>query len=129
MPQLLKSAGYNSKLIGKWHLGHLPQFLPTNRGFDEFYGSPNCHFGPYDGSKSPNIPVYRDDKMLGRYYQDFHIDKIGGESNLTQEFLREGLEFIEQENAAQRPFFLVWTPDATHGPLYASKTFIGKSIR
>jgi len=40
--------------------------LPLKHGFDEWFGAPNCHFGPYDNKKTPNIPVYRDDKMVGR---------------------------------------------------------------
>lgn len=49
------------------HLGHRPQFHPLKHGFDEWFGSPNCHFGPYDDKARPNIPVYRDQEMVGRY--------------------------------------------------------------
>ena len=49
------------------HLGHRPQFNPLKHGFDEWFGSPNCHFGPYDNKARPNIPVYRDQEMVGRY--------------------------------------------------------------
>lgn len=48
------------------HLGHRPQFHPLKHGFDEWFGSPNCHFGPYDNRARPNIPVYRDWEMVGR---------------------------------------------------------------
>ena len=48
------------------HLGHQPQFLPLEHGFDEWFGAPNCHFGPYDNIHIPNIPVYKDSKMIGR---------------------------------------------------------------
>src|ERR1041385_7602295 len=40
MAQMLKSAGYRTMCIGKWHLGSLPKYLPTNRGFDEYFGIP-----------------------------------------------------------------------------------------
>src|ERR1051325_4151454 len=40
LPQMLKPLGYTSGCIGKWHLGSMPKFLPTNRGFDMFYGVP-----------------------------------------------------------------------------------------
>jgi len=69
IPQLLRKAGYYSKIVGKWHLGHQEQYLPLNHGFDEWFGAPNCHFGPFDDVKTPNIPVFRDDKMIGRYYE------------------------------------------------------------
>lgn len=79
-PKLLQEKGYATMLVGKWygyhlcsllcslyrHLGHQPQYHPLKHGFDEFFGSPNCHIGPFDGKEAPNIPVYRNDKMVGR---------------------------------------------------------------
>ncbi|KAF7664751.1 hypothetical protein LDENG_00167610 [Lucifuga dentata] len=151
LPEMLKKKGYISKIVGKWHLGHRPQYLPLKHGFDEWFGAPNCHFGPYNSSFKPNIPVYNNSEMVGsslcsallrlpkyvfhqnlpkqRYYEEFKIDKKTGESNLTQIYLQEGLDFILHQTQAQRPFFLYWAPDATHAPVYASKRFLGKSQR
>nr|XP_060505926.1 N-acetylgalactosamine-6-sulfatase isoform X2 [Panthera onca] len=129
LPELLKGAGYVSKIVGKWHLGHRPQFHPLKHGFDEWFGSPNCHFGPYDNRARPNIPVYRDWEMVGRYYEEFPIDVKTGEANLTQLYLQEALDFIKRQQAAQRPFFLYWAIDATHAPVYASRPFLGTSQR
>ncbi|XP_075877073.1 N-acetylgalactosamine-6-sulfatase isoform X2 [Nelusetta ayraudi] len=129
LPQMLKKKGYVSKIVGKWHLGHRPQYLPLENGFDEWFGAPNCHFGPYNNSARPNIPVYNNSEMAGRYYEEFGINRKTGESNLTQIYLREGLDFIGRQTEAQRPFFLYWAVDATHAPVYASKPFLGKSQR
>ncbi|XP_010223368.1 PREDICTED: N-acetylgalactosamine-6-sulfatase-like, partial [Tinamus guttatus] len=129
LPELLKKAGYTNKIIGKWHLGHRPQFHPLKHGFDEWFGSPNCHFGPYNNKEVPNIPVYRDWEMVGRYYEDFSIDLKTGEANLTQIYLQEALDFISRQQASQQPFFLYWAIDATHAPVYASKHFLGTSQR
>ncbi|RUS86588.1 hypothetical protein EGW08_005669 [Elysia chlorotica] len=104
LPEILKEHGYRSKIIGKWHLGQQPQYLPHNHGFDEFFGAPNCHFGPYNNKNTPNVPVYKDANM-------------------------EGIEFIEAQTQKSEPFFLYWAADATHGPMYASKPFLGKSAR
>jgi len=49
------------------HLGHQSRYLPLRHGFDEWFGSPNCHFGPYDDRTTPNLPVYKDELMIGRY--------------------------------------------------------------
>ncbi|XP_072527104.1 N-acetylgalactosamine-6-sulfatase [Salminus brasiliensis] len=129
LPQILKKRGYTSKIVGKWHLGHREQFLPLQHGFDQWFGSPNCHFGPYNDSNRPNIPVYNNSQMIGRYYEEFEISEKTGESNLTQIYLQEGLDFIRHQTLARRPFFLYWAPDATHAPVYASKRFLGKSQR
>ncbi|XP_037371638.1 N-acetylgalactosamine-6-sulfatase [Talpa occidentalis] len=129
LPELLKEAGYASKIVGKWHLGHRPKYHPLKHGFDEWFGSPNCHFGPYDNRVRPNIPVYRDWEMVGRYYEEFPINLKTGEANLTQLYLQEGLDFIKRQHAAQRPFFLYWAVDATHAPVYASRRFLGSSRR
>ena len=49
------------------HLGHQTKYHPLDHGFDSWFGSPNCHFGPYDNEERPNIPIYRDRNMVGRY--------------------------------------------------------------
>lgn len=127
LPKLLSKAGYKSKIIGKWHLGHQKQFLPLNHGFDEFFGSPNCHFGPYDDQKTPNIPVYKNNHMVGRYYEEFEIKN--GLSNMTQHYTQAAMDFMKTEIENKNPFFLYWAIDATHFPVYASKKFYGTSQR
>ncbi|KPP77394.1 N-acetylgalactosamine-6-sulfatase-like [Scleropages formosus] len=129
LPEMLRKVGYVSKIVGKWHLGHRSQYLPLEHGFDEWFGSPNCHFGPYNDSDRPNIPVYKDSQMVGRYYEEFEINVKTGESNLTQIYLEESLLFLRAHAKAQQPFFLYWAVDATHAPVYASKSFLGRSQR
>jgi N-acetylgalactosamine-6-sulfatase len=129
LPELLQNAGYRSKLVGKWHLGQQPQYLPLKNGFDEWFGAPNCHFGPYDDKNTPNIPMYRDDQMIGRLYEQYVIDHKTGESNLTQLYKQEAIDFISKQAKAGQPFFLMWAADATHEPLYASKAFLNTSQR
>ncbi|XP_072492439.1 N-acetylgalactosamine-6-sulfatase isoform X3 [Notamacropus eugenii] len=129
LPELLKKAGYVNKIVGKWHMGHRPQFHPLKHGFDEWFGSPNCHFGPYDNKARPNIPIYRNWEMVGRYYEDFPINLKTGEANLTQIYLQEAVDFIKKQQAHEQPFFLYWAIDATHAPVYASESFLGTSQR
>nr|KAI8743502.1 N-acetylgalactosamine-6-sulfatase-like [Biomphalaria glabrata] len=129
LPELLQQNGYRNKIIGKWHLGHQPHYHPLKHGFDEWFGSPNCHFGPYDDKTTPNIPIYRDAYMIGRYFEDFVIDLKTGESNLTQMYIKEATDFIEKQSKTGQPFFLYWAIDATHEPLYASSSFLGTSRR
>ncbi|KAK3854612.1 hypothetical protein Pcinc_038922 [Petrolisthes cinctipes] len=128
LPEALAARNYTSGLIGKWHLGHRDQYLPLKHGFHSWFGAPNCHFGPYSGITTPNIPVFRDDHMLGRYYKDFAIDKNKGVSNMTELFIQEAVEFIERESS-KGPFFLFWTPDSIHAPTYSSPHVRGTSRR
>ncbi|XP_005107712.1 N-acetylgalactosamine-6-sulfatase [Aplysia californica] len=129
LPELLQKNGYRSKIIGKWHLGQQPRYHPLRHGFDEWFGSTNCHFGPFNNKNTPNIPVFKDADMVGRYYEDFPINRQTGEANITQIFINEATSFIEKQAAAGQPFFLYWAVDATHGPVYASPDFLGTSRR
>eukprot|EP00116_Pleurobrachia_bachei_P004315 sb/3464577/ len=71
--------------------------------------------------------VFRDDKMIGRYFTNFTIQN--GVSNLTQLYIKEGLDFIDKNAHSETPFLLYWTPDANHQPQYSSEMFHKKSIR
>lgn len=129
LPEVLREYGYHTKLVGKWHLGHQKQFLPLNHGFDEWFGAPNCHFGPYDDEKTPNIPVYRDYEMQGRYYEKFAINVKESVSNITKLLVEEAIEYVQRMQEANTPFFLYWAPDSTHAPVYSSSDFRGRSQR
>ena len=75
----------------------------------------------------PNIPVYSNADMVGRYYEEFGIDINRGLSNYTQELLKHALEFIDRKDSS--PYFLYWAPDSTHAPAYSSDKFVGRSVR
>ena len=96
LPQLLKPAGYVSGAIGKWHLGFAPDFLPTKRGFDEFFGFTDASSHYY------NAHLLRDETPI--------IEP----AYLTDAFTREGVAFIN--NHATQPFFLYLAYNAVHKP-------------
>ncbi|XP_062500967.1 N-acetylgalactosamine-6-sulfatase-like isoform X2 [Corticium candelabrum] len=73
--------------------------------------------------------MYRNDEMVGRIYEEFEINKKTGESNITQLYKLEAIDFIHKQVKADQPFFLLWAPDATHEPLFASEPFLGTSQR
>ncbi|XP_075734471.1 N-acetylgalactosamine-6-sulfatase isoform X2 [Rhipicephalus microplus] len=129
LPEILGEVGYRNMIIGKWHLGHGPEFLPLRHGFHEFFGSPSTHPGPFDDVTQPNIPVYRDDHMIGRYYEDFDIDVKTAMSNITTMYTEEAVSFIKRQAAKRQPFFLYWAPDATHEPVYSSAAVRSQSVR
>ncbi len=115
----LKSKGYNTGIIGKWHLGHLPEFLPTNHGFDNFFGIPysNDMFGRAYRD-APQLPLYKDGKV---------IEKNPDQSLLTKRYTEEAIDFIKKNS--NKPFFLYYPNNFPHVPLFASPQFKGKSKR
>ena len=109
MAQVLKAAGYRTACIGKWHLGSPARFLPTNRGFDEFFGV------PYSADMSP-CPLIRNTTVMAPA-----VDV----STLTTRFTQEAVDFINRSKDS--PFFLYLAHTAPHLPLAASARFAGKS--
>ena len=106
---LFKSGGYRTKAIGKWHLGHLPPYLPTSRGFDSYYGV------PWSDDMHP-LPLMRDAAIL-----EADTDR----ALLTPRYTDEALSFIDEKS--ERPFFLYLAFSYPHDPANASPRFLGKS--
>jgi arylsulfatase A len=109
MAQMLKGAGYATMCVGKWHVGSAPGFLPTNRGFDEFYGIPYS----IDQGTRPlmhNLDIVEQPATL---------------ETLTQRYTASAVDFIGRAKA--NPFFLYMGHSFPHLPLAASTAFAGKS--
>jgi arylsulfatase A len=132
IPRALKSGGYASACIGKWHLGDKPQFMPLSCGFDYFYGLPyvndmeaiskKARTEDLD-SKHPkfenfNVPLFRGTNI---------IERPVNQNTLTKRYTEEAIRFI-RENKKQ-PFFLYFAHTFPHVPLFASEKFNGKSAR
>jgi len=111
MAEALKRAGYATACVGKWHLGHLPQYLPTRHGFDSYYGI------PYSNDMKP-CPLMRNEKV---------IEEPAEQTTLTKRYAKEAVGFIEKNK--NRPFFLYFAHTFPHVPLFASKNFKDKSLR
>lgn len=118
IPTVLREAGYQTFLSGKWHLqgkGN-PDCTPTNRGFDEFYG---C-YKAYASFFRPDIYV-REPKNRPQpvYGDDFYA---------TDAITDYGLKFIEQARGKSTPYFLYLAYNAPHFPLHAPKALIDKYV-
>ncbi len=125
---VLKSAGYQTAIIGKWHLGDQPEFLPTRQGFDAFFGIPYSddmtqqtgeRLGSrLDGSKWPPLPLMQNETVV-----EAPVDR----NLLTERYTEQAIQFIERNRA--RPFFLYLPqamPGSTTAP-FSSPAFRGKS--
>ncbi|MEA3368267.1 MAG: sulfatase, partial [Planctomycetota bacterium] len=118
LAEILKSRGYATACVGKWHLGHLPQFLPTRQGFDSYFGIPysNDMRIKKDGKAGP--PLMRGEKV---------VEHPANQATLTRRYTEEACRFIRASK--DRPFFLYLPHTMPHLPLAASETFRGKSKR
>jgi len=122
----LQKVGYATALVGKWHLGHLPQFLPLAHGFDSYVGIPypNDH-GPErlgnTGSRGyPPIPLMRNSEKV----KDLNNQEL---AELPAQFIREACAFIKEKAASKQPFYLQYSNIETHTPYFIPKGFEGLS--
>jgi len=110
MAQMLKGAGYRTMCIGKWHLGHHPPYLPTARGFDEYFGI------PYSNDMTPRPLLHNTTQ----------IEEPAVLETLTPRYTEQAVKFIEASRTS--PFFLYMPHTFPHIPLAASSRFRGKSL-
>ena len=111
--ELLKKQGYATTCIGKWHLGDQPEFLPTNHGFDSYFGIP---YSNDMGRKNIPLPLLRDDKV---------IEAPVAQSPVTRRYTDEAVKFIKANR--EKPFFLYLPHTSVHLPLFPGEDFKGKS--
>ncbi|HVE40769.1 MAG TPA: sulfatase [Planctomycetota bacterium] len=121
----LKTKGYATAMVGKWHLGHLPQFLPTKQGFDSWFGL------PYSNDMDPapakpgepkwmrnNVPLMRNEEV---------VERPADQTTLTRRYTEEAVKIIKANK--DKPFFLYLAHAMPHIPLFAGEAFAGKSPR
>jgi arylsulfatase A len=129
--ELLKPRGYATGIIGKWHLGHLPAFLPMRHGFDSWFGVPFSHdmrmTAPRDNGLQTrayyepkpeywNVPLMRDDAV---------IEQPVDHRTITKRYTEEARRFIAAHR--DRPFFLYLAHSLPHIPLARSEPFVNHS--
>jgi arylsulfatase A len=133
--RILKKQGYRTAAIGKWHLGHLPAYLPTSHGFDSYYGIPYSNdmdrvnsVEAREALMNPKVeyfqvPLMRDTSV---------IERPADQTTIVKRYTQEALEFIarnKQKSGATQPFFLYLAHSLPHVPLFASSKFKGTSER
>lgn len=129
--EVLKARGYATACVGKWHLGHLPQFLPTQHGFDSYFGIPysNDMDRVADSPKGResflhpkteywNVPLLRNEKV---------VEQPADQRTITRRFTEEAVDFITKNQT--QPFFLYLPHSMPHVPLFRSDEFVNHSKR
>ena len=129
MGRMFQDRGYATACVGKWHLGHLPDFLPMQHGFDSYYGIPYSNDMDNVSGKSHreanypdpkveyfNVPLMRDEEI---------IERPADQTTITRRYAEEAVRFIRENKDA--PFFLYLAHTMPHIPLFAGEPFRGKS--
>lgn len=109
LSEVLKQNGYATICVGKWHLGHDPQYYPTRHGFDDYLG----------------ILYSNDMRPVNLIQGESILEYPVVQANLTKRYTNRAIEFI-RENQKQ-PFFLYLPHAMPHKPLAASEAFYKKS--
>ena len=137
---MLKAEGYSTACIGKWHLGHHPDFLPTRNGFDSYFGIPYSNDMTIDprsaqfahnvkfreGFSEQRVRKEKPAKNLVPLMRDeLVIEYPADQTTLTRRYTDEAIEFITENRS--NPFFLYLPHTMPHIPLFATPQFLGKS--
>ncbi|WP_220763925.1 sulfatase [Flavobacterium sp. UMI-01] len=142
--EVLKQKGYQTGIVGKWHLGHRPEYLPLAQGFDMYFGIPYSN----DMWQATEMPLAQNHLFQeGLTLEDYKnpnaktefrnkVPLVAGneviewpvnQSVLTRRYTEKAQEFILQNK--EKPFFLYLAHSMPHVPLYASSSFSGKTQR
>jgi arylsulfatase A-like enzyme len=135
--ELLKPLGYATGQFGKNHLGDKDEFLPTNHGFDEFFGN-LYHLNAEEEPEDPDYP--KDPEFKKQYgprgvihsYADGRIEDTGPLNikrmeTIDDEVTTHALRFIDEAHTAKKPFFLWYNTTAMHFRTHCAKKHLGKS--
>jgi len=119
LPQSFKAAGYETAMIGKWHLGHsIEQHTPNARGFDHFYGHLNTNLHYFDHEFAGGYDFQENGKSVrhhGRYATDVH-----GE---------QAVRYLKNIRDKSKPFLLYVPFIAPHSPMHAKQEDLNKYPR
>lgn len=118
LAEALKGNGYRTAAFGKWHLGAVPGYLPTDRGFDAYLGIlySNDMMPPWVNTERP-LHLYRNDQPTEEHPVD--------QTTLTQRYTDEAIKFMKE--SGDDPFFIYLPHAMPHLPIYSSAAFSGKS--
>ena len=116
---MLRKAGYATGCVGKWHLGHVKPFLPTDHGFDSYFGI------PYSNDMMTPAPDGRKGAILMRNGEV--VDPCVDQATLTPRYTEEAVKFLRANR--DRPFFLYMPHTFPHVPLFTAPPFEATSKR
>ena len=120
--KVLSDAGYATQAIGKWHCGDQPEFLPTNHGFDHYFGLP---YSNDMGRQVDSPPINIDYPPLPLLVDGEVVEQQPDQAALTDRYVAHALDFIRESK--DRPFFLYLAHMYVHLPIYVQERFLEAS--
>ena len=131
LAEALQEVGYATGIVGKWHLGHQPEYRPMRHGFDSWFGI------PYSNDMDWRVPAGTDARRAAifdpsiDYWQvplmrdDEEVERPADQTTITRRYAEEAVRFIR--NHRDGPFFLYVPHTMPHVPLFRSEAFAGRS--
>ena len=116
MAETFQAAGYSTGAFGKWHLGDYGEYLPTNQGFDYFYGSHHVN---------DMKPFYHVTEENGEWTIAHGTDELKDQSQATKWIHDEITSWITEKASEDAPFFAFYASPWPHAPIYAGDDFDG----
>ena len=116
--ETFKAAGYSTGCFGKWHLGDYGEYLPTNQGFDYFYGSHHVN---------DMKPFYHVTEENGEWVIAHGTDELKDQSQATKWIHDEITDWITEKAENDEPFLAYYASPWPHGPVFAGDDFDGTS--
>lgn len=131
LAEALKEKDYATACIGKWHLGHHRQFLPTQNGFDYYFGIPYSNDMDRTDDSPKGMAAFLDPKIeywnVPLMRNEEIIERPANQNTITKRYTEEACSFIREH--ADQPFFVYLAHNMPHVPLFASREFDETSLR
>lgn len=123
--EVLRSAGYQTSLTGKWHVGSKPPLRPIDRGFDEFYGLADGCCNYFDPAQ-PDPKFYHGGRTRNFLHNGQPVTQFPDDYYTTDAFTSHAVRMIHRYAADDRPFFVHLCYTAPHFPLHAKPSDIDR---
>jgi arylsulfatase A-like enzyme len=120
--EMLRGVGYRTAMVGKWHLGHFPPYLPTDQGFESYLGIPYSH-DMWGGHPYPSAAAYfpkRVPLLEGTELKD----SLSGFDHLNRMYNERAVGIIQDHDPSTGPLFLYLAHSLPHVPLAEDPTYL-----